>query len=577
MTTTTSSTTTAPAAGPPIEANRPSSKPGPVAALPAGPNFAATALENRLRLFGDASRAATLLLGIASGAVAGLVNARFLTVAGALLMYAALQRAYPLDLTPPRNRAGVRVGLELVLVAVGVLATGGAQSPFVLTPMTSLVLAGYVWGDDLVFGAAVSAALAVSLATAMNMTGGDSGSVAELGLVFLLCGMLGAFGRSLLRAVEEQQAAALDQATQMATANELLISLHALAQTLPASLDLGEVMSSARSRLRTLLPYTALTILVRDDSGDGWTVELAEGSRLPDRLALDALPPALLRASSSGRPLIVDDALTAGEKGCAPLTRSGMYAALRARGSVVGLLAIEHQEPSTYRQPDAELVGNASAVIGLAIDNAKWFGRLRLFGAEAERARIARDLHDRIAQSLAYVAFELERLRDIDAEYHNELDSLHDVVRSVVTGLRETLYQLRAGVTEDEDLEHAASEYLTRFAERTGVEVHWRHSVQQRLPMPIEQEVWRILQEAITNVERHADARNAYITWDVRNGSAFLEVRDDGRGFEPAGIGRDHYGLVGIRERADAMRARVTINSQPGNGTTVSLRVEAQR
>jgi signal transduction histidine kinase len=201
---------------------------------------------------------------------------------------------------------------------------------------------------------------------------------------------------------------------------------------------------------------------------------------------------------------------------------------------------------------------------------------LRLFGAEAERARIARDLHDRIAQSLAYVAFELERLRDVDAEHREEIQSLHEVVRSVVSGLRETLYQLRAGVTEEEDLEHAATEYFARFAERTGVQVHWRHHVQQRLPMPLEQEVWRILQEAITNVERHAAARNVYVTWDVRLGRAFLEVRDDGRGFDPAAVYGDHFGLVGVRERADAIRARLTITSTPGNGTTLSLRVEGQ-
>jgi signal transduction histidine kinase len=573
MTTTTTTTTRD---GASVGAALSGAEPDMGAALPAGRDFAASALEHRLRMFGDASRAATLLLGMATGALTGPIDARFLTVAVALLLYAALQRAHPLDLTPPRNRAEVRVALELILTGIAVLATGGAHSPFVLTPMTSLVLAGYVWGADLAAGAAVCAGLATILATAMNLVDADAGTAAELGLVFLLCGMLGAFGRSLMRTVEEQQAAAIDQAAQMATANELLISLHSLAQTLPASLDLGEVVSSARARLRALLPYTALTILVRDDSGDGWTVELAEGSRLPDRIPLDDLPPALMRAAAAGRPVVVDDALPAAEKGCAPFARSGLYAALRARGSVVGVIAIEHNDPSMYLPPDADLVGNASTVIALAVDNAKWFGRLRLFGAEAERARIARDLHDRIAQSLAYVAFELERLRDIDTAHRDELGSLHEVVRSVVTGLRETLYQLRAGVTEDEDLEHAAGEYLARFAERTGVQVHWRHSVQQRLPMPIEQEVWRILQEAITNVERHAHARDVYVTWDVRHGRGLLEVRDDGRGFDPTAVYGDHFGLVGVRERADAIRARLTITSTPGNGTTVSLRVEGQ-
>src|SRR5690349_20020393 len=100
-----------------------------------------------------------------------------------------------------------------------------------------------------------------------------------------------------------------------------------------------------------------------------------------------------------------------------------------------------------------------------------------MFGAEAERARIARELHDNIAQSLAYVAFELERLAAIGDERREELTSLHDVVRAIVTGLRETLYGLRSSVTEHRDLEAAASQFLTRLADRSGIAVHWQHRV----------------------------------------------------------------------------------------------------
>src|SRR4029077_9021474 len=80
----------------------------------------------------------------------------------------------------------------------------------------------------------------------------------QIAVVFLLCGALGAFTRNLVAEIEVQRAAAKDQATQMATANDLLVSLHALAQTLPASFDLGEVVESVRQRVRALFPYTAL-------------------------------------------------------------------------------------------------------------------------------------------------------------------------------------------------------------------------------------------------------------------------------------------------------------------------------
>jgi signal transduction histidine kinase len=248
---------------------------------------------------------------------------------------------------------------------------------------------------------------------------------------------------------------------------------------------------------------------------------------------------------------------------------------LRTRGSVVGLIAVEHTNADAYTDRDADLIGNLSGVLALAVDNARWFGRLRMFGAESERARIARDLHDRIGQSLAYVAFELERLCGA-GEHQQELSSLHEVVRSIVTELRETLYQLRASVTEDHDLAEAAADYLERFEERTGVHVHWLHRVYHRLPLTLEQEIWRILQEALANVDRHARATNVYVSWEVIGRHARLEVRDDGQGFDPGSVTGDHYGLIGARERADAIRARLTVASVPGKGTKLLLHVEAQ-
>src|SRR5690606_16063214 len=89
---------------------------------------------------------------------------------------------------------------------------------------------------------------------------------------------------------------------------------------------------------------------------------------------------------------------------------SGLYAVLPARGSVIGLLVIEARTPNAYRARDLELFRGFVEPAALAIDNARWFSRLRTVGADEERTRIARDLHDRIGQSLAYLAFELDRI-----------------------------------------------------------------------------------------------------------------------------------------------------------------------
>ena len=91
-------------------------------------------------------------------------------------------------------------------------------------------------------------------------------------------------------------------------------------------------------------------------------------------------------------------------------SRSGLYAPLRARGALVGLVAIEQHEPGFYGRRELRLLDGFVEPAALAIDNARWFARLRTIGADEERVRIARDMHDRVGQSLAFVAFKLDRL-----------------------------------------------------------------------------------------------------------------------------------------------------------------------
>ena len=244
----------------------------------------------------------------------------------------------------------------------------------------------------------------------------------------------------------------------------------------------------------------------------------------------------------------------------------------------MGLVAVEDTVPGRYGADDVALLEGLAGPLALAVDNALWFLRLRRFGAEAERARIARDLHDRLAQSLAYIAFELERLAQRGAaEDRKALAELHDVVRGIVGELRETLYQLRAGVSEDADLDHVAAPYLARWEERTGVIVHWRSRVERHVPYQVEQELWRVMQEALTNIEHHAHATACAIDYRVTANHVSLIIEDDGRGFDPAPVSGDHYGLIGMRERADALGAHLVVESPPGQGARVSVELEVPR
>jgi signal transduction histidine kinase len=544
---------------------------GRLAAALASSDEAAPRIEQRLVRLTITTRWVTICAGIIFGMLRTAPE-HFAAAALALVAFAAVQSVYQFDPTPG---PGIRflVLFELILTVTASTATGGLSSPFVLTPVTALLLAGYVWGRRATVGTAIAGALAAAATIAMqSVDATDQRAAGQIAVVFLLCGALGAFTRNLITDIESHRAAAIDQAAEMATANELLVSLHALAVTLPSSFDLREVVDSMRDRLRSVVRFSALVVLVRDEAQSVWTVELAEGVRLPAHLTDQDLPQPLQRALTSPQPILIDDRLVhPDEGGFAALARSGLYTALRARGALVGLVALEDVVPSVYGLEQRDIIESLSSLLALSIDNARWFARLRTLGAEAERARIARELHDRVAQSLAYVAFELERMHGLPGEKEAEIADLRVVVRDIVRELRETIYQLRANVSEAEDIVIVASSYLDRFAERTGITTHWLPAVSTPLPYRIEQELWRIAQEALVNVERHAHATEVMVRWAVHDGIARLEVTDNGSGFELGSVAGEHYGLVGMRERADAIGAQLAIESRPGRGTKVAV------
>ncbi len=523
-----------------------------------------------------ASRGATVAAGVLFGLMKPPPGGHFAFACVSLIAYATFESVQQLRASS-LQRVRILTLFELVIAIAAIVTTGAFKSPFILTPITGLLLAGYVWGKRATVGTAVAGAIAAASAIAIQSAdAADQRAASQIAVIFLLCGALGAFTRNLVVEIETQRAHAIDQATQMATANDLLVSLHTLAQTLPASFDLGEVVESIRQRVRALFPYTALVVLVPDDAGSGWRVELAEGVRMPGRLGEADFPEPVRRAMESTGPVVVIDRLAdPDQNGFASLCRSGLYTALRARGALVGAVAIEHEPAGSYGPGEQDLLDSLSSVLALSLDNARWFGRLHTLGAEAERSRIARELHDRIAQSLAYVTFELERLQDVPGEKRKEIDNLHDVVRDIMQELRETIYQLRANVSEDNELTAVAAEFLARFQERTGISTSWMPDTSQRLPYRVEQELWRIVQEALANVARHSGATQVVVRWDVdEHGGARLEVSDNGTGFDPARVAGDHYGIVGMRERAEAVGARLQIVSRAGRGTSVVVDIE---
>ncbi len=471
------------------------------------------------------------------------------------------------------------VGLHVLVLA----ATGYWASPLVFSLVTAIIIGGFARGFGFGVRIGVASAVAVSIPTldAAGWTPEAWGLSAQWTVVLLLVGVVAGYGRRISGEANRQTTLALDRLTQLADANALLFNLHRVAQTLPASLDLEEVLESTIVRLRNLFFNDGAVIFTVEESDGSWTVAKRAGLPVPHDVALSDLPPAVRSAVLLTQVVLVDTSrdenFESGGQFLRPSSKSALYAPLMARGSLVGLVAIEHREPGRFDERDREVLASFVDPVALAIDNARWFARLRTVGADEERTRIARDLHDRIGQSLAYLGFELDRVvrRHEGAEdVGDDLRQLRSDVRNVVSEVRDTLYDLRTDVDEARDFASVVSEFAARLSERAHLEIDLDCDKGARLPILQEREMWRITQEALVNVERHAHASRATVSWSCDGTHAMLEITDNGKGFSASAGRLDSYGVLGMRERASSIGASFDLTSSPGEGTTVRCSLE---
>lgn len=491
-----------------------------------------------------------------------------------IIAYAAIRTARPIRYIG--NVASiVAVVAEIALHLIAVAATGSWDSPLIFSLLNAISVAGFARGFGFGLRIGVASAMAVTIlhlspeATAVRIR-----ESAQWTLMLLLVGLIAGYARHISGEADRQHTLALDRLGRLADANALLFSLHRITQTLPASLDLDDVLDTTIARLRGLFEFDFAAVLLTDDTdGSVWHLARREGTRLPLHLTTRDLPPPLARALTDSPVVSCPSLPSAGGPGLAGRASSGLYAVLPARGSVIGLLAVEHQAERHFTSRDAELLRGFVDSVALAIDNARWFARLRTVGADEERTRIARDLHDRIGQSLAYLAFELDRIvatAERGEPLGSSLEQLRDDVRGVIREVRDTLYDLRTDVSDSQDLPSVLEAFIARVQERSDLSIELVCDRSERLPLLQEREMWRIAQEAITNVERHARARRVRVVWRCNGDSATLDITDDGQGFPIGRAGRlDSYGILGMRERASSIGATLEIASEPDKGTRV--------
>jgi signal transduction histidine kinase len=250
---------------------------------------------------------------------------------------------------------------------------------------------------------------------------------------------------------------------------------------------------------------------------------------------------------------------------------------MRAKGRVLGVLSIVGEADRQFQQAEVTLLASIADQVGIAIENAQLYRQSEQLATLRERQRLARELHDSVTQSLYSLVLVAEAGRRLAGS--GDLQRVEQVVRRLgeigqqaLKEMRLLVYQLRPSALQSEGWIRALQQRLETVERRAGVEARLRVEGTPALPEAVEEELYRIVQEALNNALKHAAAALVVVQVRAEPQGVEIEVTDDGRGFDAQVIeGGGGLGLVTMRERVEKLGGTLTIRSAPGQGTTVRV------
>jgi signal transduction histidine kinase len=254
---------------------------------------------------------------------------------------------------------------------------------------------------------------------------------------------------------------------------------------------------------------------------------------------------------------------------------------LMVGSDLFGVIALYYREPRTLSKEDMSIAQSFGDQAALAIENARLREQIGRSAVEAERLRLARDLHDSVTQSLFAASLQAEALRrgwrPASAEMQRSLDDVQRLTRGALAEMRSLLLEMRpvslAQSSLDDLLRHLAAATEARMRVRVRLSLNDAPPISPDVSIAL----YRIAQEAMNNVVRHSRARHVWLTLSCAGGIVTLVVGDDGRGFDPGPAGPDQFGLQFMRERAEAVAATLSITSASRRGTVVTAATTVAR
>jgi signal transduction histidine kinase len=366
-----------------------------------------------------------------------------------------------------------------------------------------------------------------------------------------------------------------------------LESLNEVGNALATETDLDRLLDLIARRLRELLDARLVTVLLLAGADELHFAAVAgegDGQILGERIT---------RASSkSGRVLergrservdsVLDDPDVDNEAMRLIGARSGLWVPLVVRGRAIGVLAAHDKLGPDVRFSDTDLrLAETFATRGaLAVDLSERIAsdslRRVVEAQELERRRLARELHDETGQALTSIRLGLKALEEKldDAGSRAAAAELRELVVTTLQDVRRLAVELRPSALDDFGLVAAVERLSASFSDQTGIEIDFETALgDERLPAEVETALYRIVQESLTNVVKHARARRISILLARRNGAIKAVIEDDGQGFDPAASPSAGFGLVGMRERLALLGGRLEVESSGDTGTTIAVEV----
>jgi len=376
--------------------------------------------------------------------------------------------------------------------------------------------------------------------------------------------------------------------TQLERRNRELSILNAIAQALNREVSLRSALQTALGQVAALL-----------DLKTGWIWLIDEQTGTPYLAASQNLPPALTNnpRRMEGDCFCLDtyrsgdlngaanvnvvkcsrlSGLVDGTDGLRYHSSIPLYAHEKRLG-VLNVASTDWREPSPG---DLQLLYTIGDLVSMAVERARLFAEREEVGAIEERNRLAREIHDTLAQSLAGIAMQLETADALlETDQHPEqvrwsIDKALQLTRASLNEARRSVLDLRAVPLEGRTLSDALAGLIDDLRESAGLSVKYRTTgAGHPLPVRIEAGVFRIAQEALANVARHARAQHVSVEFSVYADYLWLSVQDDGIGFDPTTISEGRFGLIGLRERIRLLGGTLKLSTSPGNGTELRVKI----